>query len=680
MAFKKWNILKEDKEMSKILADECGITEFVASILVNRGHTTYEDAMQFLTLGDSFASPFDIKDMRKASDRIKQAVDDFEKIYIYGDYDCDGVTSTAMLYTYLSSIGADVYYYIPERDGEGYGMNKTALKYIHDEGATLVITVDNGISAIEEAEYAASLAMDLVITDHHQPGGVLPNGFAVVNPHRQDDLSDFKFLAGVGVAFKLIAAMEDGDYTTVLESFGDIVAIGTIGDIVPLIDENRAIVKHGLDCLKISNNVGLLALIEVAGIHLDKITAQTVAFSIVPRINAAGRMGSAGLAVKLLLCEDYEEAIEIATQLDNLNKARQEQEQEIIRDIEELMREDKSLLTNRVMMLKKADWNHGIIGIACSKLIERYGKPVLLMTSEDGMLKGSARSIGEFHLYKALSENAALLEKFGGHKLAAGFSLKEENYEAFKQGMEDYAAAYHDMMPTNTLYIDKQLSPKELTVEQIKELSYLEPFGSRNEPPLFLIKNAVFNSATPMSEDKHQRISLSVNGTGVTALYFGMSSDRFFYKPGAMVDIVVNADINVYNDKESVSLKIKDMRPSGFAQDKFFAAKGYFEKIIREESVSKSIISHSIPTRDEIATVYKLLKANNGYHNDIDCLYLQLLESDLNYCKLRIILDILNETGLIVLSPALNHITICEVHTKVDLNSSLLLQSLKGKL
>ncbi|MEG0693931.1 MAG: DHHA1 domain-containing protein, partial [Oscillospiraceae bacterium] len=431
-----------------------------------------------------------------------------------------------------------------------------------------------------------------------------------------------------------------------------------------------------LQSLKISNNIGLLALIEVAGINLDKITAQTVAFSIVPRINAAGRMGSAGLAVQLLLSEDYDEAMELALKMDNLNKERQAKEQEIIEDIEDMMSKDKTILTNRAIMLKKEDWNHGIIGIACSKLIERYGKPVMLMTLEDGMLKGSARSIGEFHLYKALSASANLLQKFGGHKLAAGFSLKEEDFDAFKQAVEEYACEYYDMMPQNTLNIDKQLSPKELTVEQINELSYLEPFGSRNEPPLFLIKNATLNSITPLSQDKHQRISISVDGVAVTALYFGMSSDRFFYKPGAIVDVVVNADINVYNDKESVSLKIKDMRPSGFSQEKFFAAKSYFEKIKRFEDVSKNIIAHSTPTRNEIATVYKLLKANNGYNNDIDCLYLQLLASGLNYCKLRIILDILDEVGLIVLSPSLNHITICEVSKKVDLNASLLLQRL----
>lgn len=678
MAFKKWNIAKEDKEIAKILSEECGVSEFVSSVLVSRGHTTYEKAMQFLTSDERFASPFDIKDMRKASDRIKKAVDEFEKIYIYGDYDCDGVTSTAVLYTYLSSIGADVYYYIPERDGEGYGMNKSAIKELFESDARLIITVDNGISAIEEAQYITELGMDLVITDHHQPSDELPIALAIVNPHRNDDLSDFKSLAGVGVVFKLIAALEDGDYTVALESFSDMVAIGTIGDIVPLIDENRMIVKHGLSSLKISNNIGLLALIEVAGIDIEKITAQTVAFTIVPRINAAGRMGSAGLAVRLLLCEDSDEARGLALEMDSLNKQRQSTELDIIKDIEAMIAKDKSLLTDRVLILKSESWSHGIIGIACSKLIERYGKPVMLMTAEEGMFKGSARSIGEFHLFKALSANAAHLQQFGGHKLAAGFSLNKEDFDEFKRGILEYAGHHYDMMPQNTLTVDKTLLPKELNLEQIQELSYLEPFGCKNEPPVFLIKNAALISSTPLSEGKHQKISLDISGTRISALYFGISTDRFFYKPNAIVDVVVNADINSYNGRDSVSIKIKDMRPSGFSQDKFFAAKGYYEKIKRGESVSKNIIAISIPTRDEIATVYKLLKTNNGYNNDIDCLYLELLHTELNYCKLRVILDVLDELSLISLSPALNKIELCEVSGKVDLNSAQILQRLNS--
>ncbi len=679
MAFKKWNIPKENNELVKILADECNVSELVSAILVNRGHSSYNSAQKFLSLEDEISSPLDIKDMQKAVDRIGLAVDNFEKIAIYGDYDCDGITSTTMLYTYLSSIGADVIYYIPERDGEGYGLNKAAIKSLSNEEVSLIITVDNGISAIDEADYAQKLGIDLVITDHHQPQDTLPNAIAIVNPHRKDCNSSFKDLCGAGVVFKLIAALEDSNYQAVLESFADIVAVGTIGDIVPLVEENRALVKYGLEMLKISNNIGLQALMEVCGVKPESLTAQTVAFTLVPRINAAGRMGSASLAVKLLLCEDYNEALELAKRLDELNKQRQAEELSILSDIEHMIEQDKTILTDRVIILHKEDWNHGIIGIVCSKIIERYGKPNMLMTSEGSKLKGSARSIGEFHLFKALSANSEYLMQYGGHKLAAGFSLHKDDFDDLKQGIENYARENFDLMPQYSYNIDKILRSNEITVENIKSLSSLEPFGAKNEQPIFLIKNATIESITPISTDKHQRLSLNVDGTKLSALYFGMSSDRFLYKIGDRVDIVVNADLNEYNNNISVSLKIKDIRPSGFTQDKFFSAKGYYEKIVKKEQVSKNIINISTPTRDEIAKVYKLLKSTNGYNSDIDSLYIKVMQYDINYCKMRIILDILDEMGLINLSPLLTGISINEVLQKVDLNQSLLLQRLMTK-
>jgi len=679
VAFKKWSIPKENNELVKILADECNVSELVSVILVNRGHSSYNSAQKFLSLEDEISSPFDIKDMQKAVDRIGLAVDNFDKIAIYGDYDCDGITSTTMLYTYLSSIGADVIYYIPERDGEGYGLNKAAIKSLSDEEVSIIITVDNGISAIDEADYAHKLGIDLVITDHHQPQDTLPNAIAIVNPHRKDCNSSFKDLCGAGVVFKLIAALEDSNYQAVLESFADIVAVGTIGDIVPLVEENRALVKYGLEMLKISNNIGLQALMEVCGVKPESLTAQTVAFTLVPRINAAGRMGSASLAVKLLLCEDHNEALELAKRLDELNKQRQAEELSILSDIEHMIEQDKTILTDRVIILHKEDWNHGIIGIVCSKIIERYGKPNMLMTSEGSKLKGSARSIGEFHLFKALSANSKYLMQYGGHKLAAGFSLHKDDFDELKQGIENYARENFDLMPQYSYNIDKILRSNEITVENIKSLSSLEPFGAKNEQPIFLIKNATIESITPISTDKHQRLSLNVDGTKLSALYFGMSSDHFLYKIGDRVDIVVNADLNEYNNNISVSLKIKDIRPSGFTQDKFFAAKGYYEKIVKKEQVSKNIINISTPTRDEIAKVYKLLKSTNGYNSDIDSLYIKVMQYDINYCKMRIILDILDELGLINLSPLLTSISINEVLQKVDLNQSSLLQRLMTK-
>lgn len=679
MPFKKWELPKTDnQQLIATLAEECGVSELVASVLVARGHFTYDDAARFLTESGELASPFELADMDKAAERIRQAIDDFEKITIYGDYDCDGVTATAMLYTYLSSVGADVAYYIPERDGEGYGMNMEAIRKIAEDGTRLLVTVDNGVSALNETAYAGELGMEVVITDHHQPGEHLPDAFAVVDPHRNDDQSGCHYLCGAGVVFKLIAALEDGDYQTALEHFADVVTLGTIGDIVPLVGENRALVQRGLQALRITDNIGLLALIEQADVKIETMHAQTVAFSLVPRINAAGRMGSAGLAVQLLLSEDPEEARVFAEEMDAKNKERQAEEQEIISSIEEMILQDRSLLTNRLLILKNEHWNHGVIGIACSRLLERFGKPVLLLTAEgDGSYRGSGRSLGEFHLFQALSANSRYLQRFGGHKLAAGFSLLGEDFTAFCQGMESYAREYFDLMPPYRLSLDKVLSPQDLTVEQIGSLSVLEPFGAQNDSPLFLLKNAVLESVTPLSGDKHQRLGLKMGGVSVTALFFGVSSDQFLYKVGQVLDFAVTADVNEYNGKRSVSLKVKDIRPAGFAQDKFFNAKGYYEKMCRSEPIPKPIAARSVPSREELALVYRFLKSHQGYQGDIDCLYVELLSTDINYCKLRILLDILSEAGLIAISPLLNEVRLLPADGKADLNETPTRQRLR---
>lgn len=669
MPFKKWNIAKADPAVVRTLTEECGVSELVASILAGRGYTSGEEAARFLGSGAELSSPFEIRDMEQAADRVRRAIDESEKITIYGDYDCDGVTATAMLYSYLSSVGAEVEYYIPQREGEGYGLNRDAVREIAENGTRLLVTVDNGISAIEEAKYVRELGMELVITDHHQPGGLLPVAEAVVDPHRKDDSCGCKDLAGVGVAFKLIAALEDGDCRTALEYFADIAAVGTIGDIVPLLGENRVLVSAGLRALSMTDNFGLLALMEVSGVKPETVTAQNVAFSLVPRINAAGRMGSADLAVHLLLAETPEEAQECAAEMDARNKERQQKEQEITADVEAMISTDRSLLDGRLLVLKNEKWHPGIIGIVCSRLMERYGKPVLLMTGEE-LLTGSGRSLGDFHLFEALSANAHHLVKFGGHKLAAGFSLKAENFEAFRQGMEEYALLHFDLMPRYTLNLDKVLLPGDLTVDQMDSLSVLEPFGAQNETPLFLLKGAVLESVTPLSGNRHLKLGLKYGGMSVPALCFGMSPDRFFYRPGQIVDLAVNADVNEYNGRRSVSLKMRDIRPGNFAQDKFFNAKGYYEKLRRNEPVLPAIAARSLPAREETIRVYRFLQSRKGYAGDLDCLYAELMTADINYCKLRILLDILQEAGLIEISPLQNGVCLLPPGEKADLDQT----------
>ena len=421
MPLKKWELSKGDPQTARLLAEECGISPLAASVLIGRGRASYEKAAAFLSGGEELSSPFDLADMDAAAARINRAIDEGQPIAIYGDYDCDGITASAMLYTYLSSIGADVSCRIPEREGDGYGLNPGAVRALAEEGTELLITVDNGISALEEIALANVLGMDVVVTDHHQPGDSLPPALAVVDPHRKDDTSGCRYLCGAGVVFKLIAALEDGGYQTPLEQFSDLLAVGTIGDVVPLSGENRALVRMGLQRLAMTDHPGLSALMEVSSVRPDRLTAQTVSFSLVPRINAAGRMGSAKTALRLLLSEDDGEARAIAAELNEYNRERQSLEQEIISSAEALLLQDPSLTEGRLLILRGDGWSHGVIGIVCSRLLERYGKPVLLCCPEgDGSLRGSGRSLGDFHLIRALSANDRWLTRYGGHKLAAG--------------------------------------------------------------------------------------------------------------------------------------------------------------------------------------------------------------------------------------------------------------------
>lgn len=676
MPLKRWEIPAVDRETAGILAEECGISRLAASVLLSRGHATYRDAARFLGDGAELASPFELIDMEKAVERIRRAVDDYERITVYGDYDCDGITATVVLYSYLSSMGADVSYYIPERDGEGYGLNCEAVERLAGQGTRLLITVDNGISALSEIHLANSLGMDVIVTDHHQPPEELPAAYAVVDPHRRDCPSRFKELAGVGVAFKVVAALEGGDCESALEYVSDLVALGTVGDVVPLVEENRTIVHSGLQALAVSDNLGLRALMETAGVKPDALTAQTLAFSLVPRINAAGRMGEAGLAARLLLSEDEEEAARLASQLDGRNRQRQEQETAIIAQVEDMLSADRTLLNGRVLIVRNDHWNHGILGIACSKLVERYGKPVLLLTrdtGDPGLYKGSARSLGEFHMFKALAANAACLTQYGGHKAAAGFSIREEQYAAFVQGMEAYAREYHEFMPPMSLHVDQVLEEQALTVEEIDSLSVLEPFGAGNEPPLFCLRDALLESVTPLSGDRHQKLLLRIGGRPVAALWFGVTAAQLPCHAGERLDLLVQAGINSYNGSRTVSLKIRDVRPAGFDQETFFRAKGYYEKIRRGEPVSAAVWKRAAPTREEAGTVYRLLRQQGGHNGDSDSLYIRMQDGgtgcDINYCKLRILLDILEEAELIGISPA-GGIRLLPVSGKADLTKT----------
>jgi len=670
MPFKKWVLPEKEKQPGEIaaLAESCRISPLAASVLAARGRA--DDAKRFLSVEGELSSPLALLDMDKAAKRVQKALDSLEKITVYGDYDCDGVTATALLYSYLTSAGAEADYYIPERDGEGYGLNREAVKKIAGSGTKLIITVDNGISALAEAEYVYELGMELVITDHHQPGEELPRAEAVVDPHRKEDKSGCEMLCGAGLALKLVAALE-GDCEAALEYFADLAAIGTIGDVVPLVGENRILAAAGLRALKITDNLGLRALMAVSAVKPEALTAQTVSFSLAPRINAAGRMGSAKLAVQLLLSESPKEAESLAQELDSLNRKRQEIESEILSSVEEMLAQDERLGEGRLLILKSAQWHHGVIGIVCTRLVERYGKPALLLCDEgDGTLRGSGRSLGDFHLFQALSANASHLMQYGGHKLAAGFTVAAEEFDAFREGMEAYARENFDLMPSVSLAVDKVLEEQDLTVEAVSSLTALEPFGAENEAPLFLIAGATLLGATPLSGGKHQRLSLRMKLSNITALCFGLSTEKFFYSKGTVLDLVVSAGLSAYNGQVSVTFRVRDMRPVCFPQEKFLNARGYYEKLRRGEPVSRAIAARALPEKEDIATIYRCIKVSNGFPAGPDGLFALLFPAGINYCRLRIAIDMLREAELIAFTPCRSEIRLLTPKGKADLSAT----------
>lgn len=677
MSIKQWKLNHISAEKSRILSSEYDLPPLVSDVLVGRGLDTPQAVEDFFSADSDFFDPFSILDMDRAAERILQALERDEKIAVYGDYDCDGVTATAILYQYFVSIGANAVYYIPERDGEGYGLNAAAVQSLSEQGVGLIVTVDNGISAVAEVNLVKRLGMDIVITDHHQPGDTLPDAAAVVDPHRKDCGSPYRYLCGAGVALKLVAALEDGNMDSVVEYFGDLAAIGTIGDVVPLTGENRKLVKRGLQMLQNTENMGLNALLQLAGLEDKTLTAENVAFGIVPRINAAGRMGSARLAMELLLCESEEEAADLAQKINDLNKQRQQQEIFIMEDIERLLSEHPEKLKERVLVLAGENWHHGVIGIVSAKISERFSKPNLLISVDGKEATGSARSFGEFSLFKALTSCSSLLTKYGGHKQAAGFSLPTENIEGFSREINRYAREYFDEMPRYTYVIDRTLTAEEMTVENIEQLELLQPFGAENQSPVFLVKQLKVSAITPLSDNKHIKITFETeHKKSFQGLYFGMSTDRFCFEIGNTVDLVASVGINEYNGRKSVSVKIKDIRPSDFPESQFFSAKTAYEKITQGEPVDSRLKGRILPSRDEIAFLYQLLKKNRGFHQDVELLYIKIMETKLNYCKFRFVLDILNELRLIELSPLGNDITVPEQVQRVDLNNSGILQRL----
>lgn len=675
---KKWTIGKPDPKAVEILSRQGGLSAVCAGVLASRGIETIEKAAEFFNQqegGNQLSDPFLIRDMQEAADALLSAVDEGKRICVYGDYDCDGITATAVLYSYLECMGANVEYYINQRS-EGYGLCKDAVKRLAEGGVELIVTVDNGISALEEARLAKELGIELVITDHHQPGEELPEAIAVVDPHRADDMSPFKDLCGCGVALKLIAAMDGGNYNSAMEQFSDLAAIATVADIVPLKGENREIVRQGLRYLENTENMGLQALMGVAGVKLP-VTSTTAAFSIAPRINASGRFGSASEAVDLFLCENPEESEAMANRLNQLNNERRKTEADIMEEIKASILAKPEILYKRVLFLYGEGWHHGVIGIVAAKLVERFGKPVFILSDDGDYARGSARSVEDFSIHKALSACADTLTKFGGHSGAGGFSLMKSDIDNFDNALQKYAAENFTAMPVLTLHADKLITSQELSVDSVNSLSVLEPCGEGNPQPLFAMLSVRLLDVAALSGGAHTKLKLTYGNSGFYGLMFGTKTAEFPYKSGDILDILAYPEINTYGGNTSVNIRIADLRKSGIQQQKYFAAKDAYEKYKRGEGAEKALIPRIVPDRNDLAAIYRAVPENTV---SFDSVYSTVHSDQINYCKFRLALDIFEELNLFTVDRYCETVSRIPTNTKVDLDSSAILGELKNLL
>ena len=556
---KKWECYNLDNEKVEELVKKRHITNLLASILVNRGIIDGEKINVFLNpTRKDFYNPFLMPDMEIAVKRIVKAIENKEKIMIYGDYDADGITSITVLKKYLNEIGLKTGEYIPNRLNEGYGLNKDAISKIYNDGYKLMITVDCGISGLEEVDYANSLGMEIIITDHHEPAEKLPEAIAVIDAKRKDNKYPFNQLAGVGVVFKLIQAistelkLEEKEYLKYL----DLVCIGTISDIVPLVDENRVIAKLGLKLIEKTKNIGLKTLLNIA--DLKKIDSNAISFGVAPRINACGRMGFQEEALQLFLTEDSGEATKIAKRLVQFNQERQAKEKQIFEEVIEKIEKDNK--DKKCIVLAEENWHHGIIGIVASKITEIYYKPSILICLEGDKGKGSGRSVPGFDLYTALTKCSDYIEKFGGHSMAIGITIKKENFEKLKEAIEKYAQESNisDIMPI--INIDKEINLKNINIEEVKSLELLEPFGEANKMPLFLLRNLKIDSIRALSGGKHLKLTLKQDNNIVDAIGFNMGDLSKEYLLGDKVDVVGTIEINSFGNKENIQINLKDIR------------------------------------------------------------------------------------------------------------------------
>lgn len=634
-----------EQKYAAMLAAQQKEVGLLAGILAARGITDPTEALTLLAGEEELSDPMLLTDMDKACARILEAIDKEQTIVVYGDYDVDGVTATALLYQHLKGMGASVKCMLPSREGDGYGLSKNAIQSIHDKGCQLIVTVDNGISALEEAEFAASLGVDLIVTDHHLPHDALPKAVAVVDPRRADDHSPFKGLCGAGVAFKLCAALDGCPPEEMLDYCGDLAAVGTVADVMPLTGENRTLVKAGLKLLQQTDRPGISALLEEVGLEGKPITAENVSYAIAPRINAAGRMDNAVTALQLVLCEDEERAAELAHKLNEINVARQETEQEIVKAAQEQLDAEPAILEDRVILIWGRDWHPGVIGIVASRLVEKTGRPVIVVSvDEHGEGKGSGRSVQGFNLHECIASCEDILLRFGGHAMAAGLSVREENLPELRRRLNEWAARECAVLFTPPLECDLSIHLDRITVESVRRLEQLAPYGAENPTPVFVLEKAVIDGIFSVSEGKHCRLRLRQGNASIYAVWFGMPPEQLPYTMGDVVDAAVN--LSVYESLRGAQLsgRILELHPAGFGNA---AAEqtALVQALRRGTPLSAEQKARIAPERSDIITVYRELQARRWHAEDLQPLFAKLGEE--NTGKILVAITALEQVGLI---------------------------------
>ncbi len=699
------------------LAFELGIHPIVAKLLYNRGYHQVAAAKSFIYMEtETIVSPLLMKDMDLGVKRIKAALDRGERITVYGDYDVDGVTAVCTLYLYLKKLGAQVDYYIPNRAGEGYGVSEQAINTLKSRGTDLVITVDTGITANAEVEYAKTLGMDFLITDHHECRDDLPSAEAIINPHRPDCPYPFKELAGVGVVFKLICAYEElalgstprEAAAKMFKEYADLVAIGTIADVMPIKEENRIIVKYGLNMMEKTERVGLRTLIDATQSKADthkssskkkktKITSGYIGYTLAPRINAAGRIKSAEMAVELFLSEDPDEAGEIAQKLCQANKERQSEENKIMKEAYDKIA-SYDIEENPVIVLDADNWHHGVIGIVSSRITEKYFRPSILVSFEgnagdapspEDVGKGSGRSVKGMNLVDALYHCSEHLVKFGGHELAAGLSVTRESLPSFRKMINEYAKATltkEDMIPS--LEADLEVDFADINLALAKGFSMLEPYGVGNPVPVLVLRGVNLVEICGVSDGKHTKLTVGDGKHNVTAMYFSNSPDSLGIYVGDKIDILFNIDINEWGDRESVQLIVRDVKHSKSEEDMRRAERERFEEVKSGAAFAES--EEILPCRDDFAAVYKLMLLsqragiNTLTHRDITARLNGLGGNPkIGYAKLKVIIMVFRELNLITIDEPLDEVYDFNIHytsSKTELDKSTLLKKLHRQL